>query len=457
LLLGEVYVHKEDYLKSKWRLYAQQTETDQRRKLNPDEISVPPGFQIEVFAEGLNTPIGIEFTENGDMLIADSGYATGNPKVIRLSNGSINTIAEGFNIPITGINYRNGDIYVSHRGVITVVRADGTKQDIIIGLPSYGDFANNRVEFGIDGKMYFGQGTATNSGVVGLDNKWIKSHPYFHDYPGTNVILKGINYETEDILIPAGGPAITGAFSPFGVPNNQLYQMKNGALKASGSILRANPDGSNLEMVAWGLRNPFYLKFDGFNRLIISNWGLDNRGSRPIANGLDEIQLFNPGVWYGWPDYSGGEPISLSRFTPINGVQPQQLLESIPSAPPKPIAVLPAGSTIMGFDFNKSRDFGVIGDIFIANFGRIQYEESEEFIRSGVGHRVTRVNVNTGELSTFAINKVGFPQEAGFGRPTDVTFGPDGAMYISDFSIGYQEKTGVYKPNTGVIWRISKM
>lgn len=438
------------------KLYMQQ-EPYIERELDPNRISVPRGYQAEVFAQGLNAPIGIVFTENGDMLIAESGMATMYPRVLRISNGKIDTVADGFNVPLTGINYRYGDIYVSHRGVITVVKSDGTKQDIISGLPSYGDFSNNRVEFSQDEKIYFGQGTATNSGVVGLDNSWIFDHPYFHDYPGSYIILKHSNFETMNVLRPAMGSAITGAYSPFGVPNIQQFEMKESIIFASGSVLRANLDGSNIELAAWGLRNPFYMKFDSTNRLIISNQGMDSRGSRPVANALDELHLFIPGAWYGWPDYSGGEPVTLPRFTPIRGRQPELLLATIPSVPPKPIAVFPTGSTIMGFDFNKTLDFGPIGDIYIACFGRIQYEEADEYIRSGVGHRIMRVNIINGEISTFAINKSGFPEEQGLGRPTDVVFGPDGAMYVSDMSIADINIPNVYMPNTGVIWRIKKV
>lgn len=425
-----------------------------QRELDPNRISVPMGYEIEVFAQGLNTPIGMVFTDNGDMLIADSGLATNNPQVLRISNGNVEVIAEGFHVPLTGINYKDGHIYVSHKGVITVINSDGTRRDIISGLPSYGDFSNNRVEFSNDNKIYFGQGTATNSGVVGLDNSWIFDNPYFHDYPGTYVIINQSNFETDNVLIPAEKTAVTGAFSPFGVPNIQQFEVKAGRTLASGSILRANLDGSGLEQVAWGLRNPFYLKFDNLNRLLISNQGMDARGSRPIANALDELYLLRPGAWYGWPDYSGGEPVTMPRFTPIRGRKPELLLETIPSAPPLPTAVFPTGSTIMGFDFNETQGFGPIGDIYIACFGRVQYEESNEYIQSGVGHRVMRVNVVSGEISTFAINKSGFPEEAGLSRPTEVLFGSDGAMYISDMAIADIEKPNTYLPNTGVIWRI---
>ncbi len=100
--------------------------------------------------------------------------------------------------------------------------------------------------------MYFGQGTATNSGVIGEDNsRWVKQYPYFHDYPGSFIPLVGQNFETRNILSDQSGERVwTGAYSPFGVPSYRGEYIK-GMVKASGSILRANPDGTQLELVAW--------------------------------------------------------------------------------------------------------------------------------------------------------------------------------------------------------------
>lgn len=161
-----------------------------KRKLNPSDIKLPPGYNIEVFAKELDTPISMIFTDKGEMLVADAGVISGNGKVLRLTNNGFEIVAEGFNPPLTGINYLNENIYVSHRGFITIVKPDGTKQDILSGLPSLGDHHNNQVVFGTDKKMYFGQGTATNSGVVGLDNSWLKKYPFFHDYPGCNIFFQ---------------------------------------------------------------------------------------------------------------------------------------------------------------------------------------------------------------------------------------------------------------------------
>lgn len=329
------------------------------RSLEPNDISVPPGYQVEVFVQGLNTPIGIVFIENGDMLIADDGILSGNPRVILLSEGNFTIIAEGFNVPITGINYRKGDIYVSHRGVIAVVKLDGTRKDIISGLPSYGDYSN-----------------------------------------------------------------------------------------------------TELELVAWGFRNPFIVKHDRFNRIFVANQGYEVRGSRPIANSPDVISIIIPGTWYGWPDYAGGELVTLPRFAPVGGPKPEILFTNHPSVPPSPFAIFPPYSTIMGLDFNSNPDFGIVNDMYIAEFGSTISDIIGVESRSGVGHRVTKVDMNSGQISTFAINKSGFPayieQEGGFSRPTDVVFGPDGAMYVTDYAITTQESPYNYLPNTGVIWRISK-
>jgi len=439
-----------------------QTEDDTGRYLNPADINLPPGYTIEVFAQGLNTPTSILFTMNGDMLIASTGYISGNPAILQLSNGVFEVIADNFKVPLIGINYLHGDIYVSHKGTITVIKKDGTRKDIITGLSSDGDYSNSKVAFGLDGKMYFGQGTATNSGVVGTDNTWVSNCPFFHDNVGSYVILNGQNFETRNILIENKNEiAYTGAFSAYGEPNLP-FETRKKVIRASGSILRANLDGSELELVAWGLRSISYLRFDEEYRLFASNNGFDIRGSRPIANAPDEFQLIIPQVWYGWPDYCGGEPVTSSRFKPEGGKQPEFLLTNHPGIPPKPFAAFPPNATIIGFDFNYNNAFGPYGDVYIAEFGSVRPSPIKDIapLFAGTGHRISKIEINTGGVTTFAINKSGFPsyitQEGGFGRLADIAFGPDGAMYVVDMGINPIEEPNIFLPNTGVIWRITK-
>ncbi len=434
------------------------------RYINAEDINIAHGYKIELFAEGLNSPSSILFTDNGDLYIADSGYITGMPSISRLVNDHFELVADDFDVPLTGIAYQNGDIYVSHKSIITVLRSDGTREDIITGLPSFGDFSNSRVAFGRDNKMYFGQGTATNSGVVGPDNLWVADHPGLHDKPGSYILLNGQNFESDNILLPNATKTIqTGAFSAFGEMNTP-HEIRKAVVKASGSILRSNIDGTDLELVAWGLRSPSYVKFDESDRLFVSNNGYDIRGSRPVANAPDEFHFITPGLWYGWPDYAGGEPLTLDRFRTEGGDPVENLLINHPNIPPTPFAIFPPESTIIGFEFNYNADFGPRGDAYIAEFGSVlpgMFRISNPPQYTGVGHRISRIDMFTGNTSTFAINKSGFSstitREGGFGRPADIAFGPDGAMYVVDMGTNDVLDPTIFIPYTGVIWRISKV
>lgn len=235
-------------------------------------------------------------------------------------------------------------------------------------------------------------------------------------------------------------------------------------IKASGSIVKANADGSNLELVAWGFRYISYLDFDAQYRLFVSNNGYDNRGSRPIHNAYDELHHVpvEQNIWYGWPDYSAGEPITLPKFKPEGKKQPEFLLTSHLNTPPKPFSVFPPDSNIMGFDFNKSQLFGQPNDIFITEYGNLKVDDEQNDIPyyPSRGCKISKINSLTGQSFTFAINKTGIPaslsNSGGFGRLTDLAFGPDHALYILDKGICSMSYPNYIIPNTGVIWRVTK-
>lgn len=430
------------------------------RYLNPSDIYIQQGYHIDVFASGLNSPISMVFDETGSIIIAESGLTDGNPKILKLVNGQFEVIAQGFNVPISGINYLNGIIYVSHRGYVTRILREGDMQHIIMGLPSNGDHYNSPVTFSPDNKLYFGQGTVTNSGVVGNDNDWVTTSPLLCDYPGDFIMLHGQNFETDNILTQALSDdiSVTGAFSPYGI-SNLPYEIRKKYPKASGSIIRSNLDGSKIEQVAWGFRNPSFMKFDNGGNLFVGNNGYKAVGSRPIDNSTDDCYYVMPGLWYGWPDYSGGEAVNLPRFAPDGGTQPELLLKNQPNIPPRPYVSFPPNSNIRGFDFNYNRDFGPYGDVYIAEYGStIDTEVGNPISYAGAGHRVSKIDMKTRTISTFAINKSGFPSSisrgGGFERPTHLIFGPDGAMYIVDLGSNVINNSNVYIPNTGVIWKV---
>ncbi|MGC6174831.1 PQQ-dependent sugar dehydrogenase [Lacrimispora sp. 38-1] len=431
-----------------------------QRYLNPADIYIVKGYGIEVFLENLNSPAGIVFDEEGSLYIADSGLSTGNPQVLKLVNGEMELIAENFVIPISGINYLNGVLYVSHRGFVTCIFKDGTRQNIIMGLPSNGDHYNGPVAFSPDYKIYFGQGTVTNSGVVGNDNEWVPVSPLLCDYTGDYVMLSGQNFATDNILTEAltDDLAFTGAFSPYGIPNIE-FEIRKRHVKASGSIIRANLDGSNLEQVAWGFRNPLFLKFNNSGQLYAINNGFNPVGSRPIENATDDFYYITPDLWYGWPDYSAGEPVNSPRFTPTGGYQPTLIFKNPPSIPPRPYVSFPPNSTLMSFDFNYNQRFGPYGDVYMAEYGStITAKMGDGLSYAGSGHRISKIDMRARTISTFAINKSGFPASiskgGGLERPSHLVFGPNESLYIVDMGLNVDRDPNIFIPGTGVVWRV---
>src|SRR5205814_5772160 len=140
------------------------------------------------------------------------------------SNGQAVPVASGGKGgPWTGVVFHAGNFFVGDGNVleggrILRVTRDGKLDVAVSGLPSFGDHHTDGPVVGPDGWLYFGQGTASNAGVVGEDNAkfgWLKRHPEFHDIPGQDIVLTGRNVVTKDVLAGRGKCA-TGAFLPFG-------------------------------------------------------------------------------------------------------------------------------------------------------------------------------------------------------------------------------------------------
>jgi hypothetical protein len=70
-----------------------------------------------------------------------------------------------------------------------------------------------------------------------------------------------VNYETSNPLTENESDIVsTGAYSPFGT-STSAGQVIKGAVPCTGAILRIPLEGGKVEMVSWGLRNPFGLYF----------------------------------------------------------------------------------------------------------------------------------------------------------------------------------------------------
>jgi glucose/arabinose dehydrogenase len=459
-----------------------QTNPD-RPGANSGDIAVPTGYRIDLIAEGLNFPTGIAFDEQGAAYVVESGYSYGEvfttPRVVRVDpNGEKRTVYQGQNPPWNGITYGAGKLYIAEgsqeaRGKIIEVDAfTGAVRDVVVDLPSLGDHHTDGPLYSPDGYLYWGQGTATNSGVVGEDNAqfgWLHRFPDFHDTPCEDVVLEGHNFQSDNPLAEnKSDQALTGAFLPFGTPSTPGQVIK-GAVPCNGAILRVRvsevprssaPVYSPIEVYAWGFRNPYGLAMGLDGAIYVTENGFDQRGSREIFGAGDILWRVEQGRWYGWPDYSGGRPVDVRRFKPPFKNAAMKVLQDRGVEIPQPAAFLAVHSSSNGFDFSRSEAFGHVGEAFVAQFGDLA--PSVGSVAGPVGFKVLRVNVDNGVSEDFATNhgdKNG-PASAlnngGLERPIAARFTPDGSqLYVVDFGVLTTEGGAKPQQNTGRLWRIS--
>jgi glucose/arabinose dehydrogenase len=190
--------------------------------------------------------------------------------------------------------------------------------------------------------------------------------------------------------------------------------------------MRCNADGSELELVAWGLRNAYGLGFLPDGRLLAVDQGADDRGSRPVGNVPDMLFEIRSGRWYGWPDFIGDVAITDPSFQPERGEAPTFLLANHNELPPpeKPLLNFPPHTAAVKFDVAPNNASPWAGHLFVALFG----DEVPMTAPSGpkVGRSVMRVDPSDWSLHLFVQN--------GLLRPIDVCFSSTGRdLYILDF------------------------
>jgi hypothetical protein len=401
--------------------------------------------------------------------------------------------------------------------IVTVDPMTGTVTPFITGLPT-GDHPTEQLEFDANW-IYWSQGSTTNSGVVGRDNGGGANQP---DIPCQDIKLSNNVFDS-------GGGVKTSGYSPFGTqrPGATVRAFEGATMRGvcDGAILRARLNSGNpaatIEPFSWGYRNGYAIRFAPNNHplkggLLVGEDGADERGARPSNNAPDSLQLAQQNMdgspdYHGWPDRYGFLPSSQAVFNPVGGPGDdlcvpdptnlpsmctpaslaQILTEDVPIAdvlafPPQPItsplAIEAADSSFTGIDFvPNSFAQGPVqtGAALYALEGDFGFSKGNATAPAHeVGHEIKLINFSTVagplqlQISQFAHNTTfeqAFPDGiAGFNRPTNVRFGPDGCAWVVDYGavrdfgqsdpatkyVGAANGPLVQIPGTGVIWRI---
>jgi glucose/arabinose dehydrogenase len=440
---------------------------------NPRDILLPQGYTADVVATGFNTPVHCTFDDQGSCYVVECGHKVeATPRILKvdLQTGQYETF---FAWPqerwtktgaVTGACWHQGYLYVTNTETLSRIGPDGSLEDLVTGLPGLGDHQTNYPVVGPDGRLYFGVGSATNAGVVGADNfayEWLQYYPKFHDVPAQDVRLIGRNYEFRNVLGNLAETVRCGAYAPFGTPT-EPGQVVKGDVKCTGAVLRCDVDGSNLEVVAWGFRNPYGSAFHPDGRLFVTEHGIDERGARYIVGDLDDLYEIHEGAWYGWPDFASGIPLDDPRWGPGGQGREPVLAEHPNPNPPKPVVSFKPHTGANGVSVSADERFGFVGDAFVALFGDLAPVTTPR-LAAPAGFKVVRVDMQRRKVVDFAVNRIAGPASklphAGFERPSHCAFGPDGALYVVDWGeIEIAPEVGGVRmqQGTGTLWRIRR-
>jgi hypothetical protein len=470
-------------------------------------VEYPAGCSFVQLIKGLNCPTAMCWDSQGNLLIAESGIDGSEPHIFGYHKDrsyfniypwkrTVSFAPTGFVLygPIGGMAASEGKIVVSHRdrngkGVITALGYDGTHSTIVADLPAQGDYGITDVAIN-GGRVFFGVGTATNSGVVGLDNfdeGWAKRYPDAHDEvyslaPNfTPWKLLGFRFDTPNPFagLFRGDLAVTGPFQSFGHSNQSRIHPTD---KPNGAIYSVGIDGGDARVEGFGLHNPRGIAFDQYGRVFLTNDGMETRGTRPIVDDPDTLLRMAREGWHGWPDYSTDfHMISDERYRPpvsmlIQSGYPEvsPLVDPGASGLHLPdeaehlvYGIFPSLSGAGKMDFIPSTGpfKNLAGSMVVALDGdRAPFATNGLKLVGRQGFKVAIVDMDNRVVKDFVRNTTGVPVSmqpfgtVGLERPIDVKVGPDGAIYILDF--GQMENSSAiprYYSGTGGLFRLDSI
>jgi len=372
-------------------------------------LSVPDGFAIRIYAQNLlGKPRFMAFGPDDALYISMTNGGT----IMRLPDLNQDGLADSNEVVISGLNQPHGLewqgewLYVAENDRIERFRYSSEtglfeqRELVTDNIPGGGGHYTRTLHFGPDGMLYVSAGSSCN-------------------------VCKEADPRRAAIL----------RFNP------------------DGSIPADNPFASDADsrkqaVWAWGLRNSVDFLWTPTGALWANLNGRDNLiDSNGLPDSLPpEVIVFqiSPGQFYGWPycysSVMGSNPDAIPQVldTQSNLRLPDEL--SCDQAVPALFTDL-AHSAPLGMSLGQAGNFpsDYQSDLYVAYHGSWNVENPDA-IRDC---KVERIVIENGipvrnEVFVNGWRTPGSSCGSGsaYGRPADVIFGPDGAMYISDDAAG---------------------
>lgn len=279
--------------------------------------------------------------------------------------GKAYNVFEKKGLTITSLDYSNDVLYyASGTNVYSYNIISKENKEIIKDIPNYGDYKSSLIK--VYGEYLFVTiGAATNSGIVGPDNKWLNDYPQNHDISPRSITIRGVNFGVEK----------TGAFVSYKTKNTK-GQIVTEHFPGNSSIIVYNIKTGAQGNFAWGIRNMKGIDFNSEGKILVSVGGMEDRGLRPVKGDSDYIYGIKKNAWYGFPDYTGGDEVNSPKFKGLNNNTISFILDKHPTTnPPAPLYQHSALNSLESLTIDKS---GILGEIDCIYF----YESNDNSIYS---------------------------------------------------------------------------
>ncbi|WP_300262148.1 PQQ-dependent sugar dehydrogenase [Clostridium sp.] len=199
---------------------------------------------------------------------------------------------------IYDLEYYNEFLYYTLDEKLVAYNIRSSEREVLIeDIPNKGINKEDTMILINEGKLYLTIGTSTNSGIVDEEGE----NP---DIPPVDIILSGRNYDENK----------KGAFVPYNTNTSKGEKIK-GNILGSGAIIEFDIQSKKKQLYSYGIRNVKGFDLNSSGDIFAIVGGIEDEGYRPLSGDCDYIyKIEGKGIWYGWPDYSGGDPVNSPRF-----------------------------------------------------------------------------------------------------------------------------------------------
>lgn len=368
-------------------------------------LKIPDGFKISIAAKGLDNPRVIVFDSKGRMLVSET--KAGQVRVLEDKDNSGDFETEY--ILIKNLKSPHGLDFYADKGVTYLYIAEThqvAKYPYDINTGKLIDTTGQNIATLPDGGRHF--------------KRTIAFGPNFRK----NSIIEGVR-EKETL---SGTKLYISVGSSCDVCVEQSWKRA--------AILESDPKGSFTAEFAGGLRNSVFFTFHPITKEIwATEMGRDNLGDDLPPDEINIVRVAGPehqfgARRYGWP-FCYGNKVEDKMFKPdkIERVD----IPTDCSQTDAPAIEIPAHSAPLGLAFVLSPEWPKEwqNNLLVAYHG--SWNRSEP-----TGYKVVRFIVDKdGKVSKTEDFITGwYDGKNTFGRPVDLKFGPDGALYISDDTAG---------------------